>query len=167
MQRTLTGDWLCLECGLINKIKQRVIQHIESKHLDIGTICEICKKCCSTRNALRAHKYRHHNLLSFANDNCYFCACFGTYAVKINFYSGQTSFEAEMEKKMYPLALVGSGTSGYGCTDCDYTARDRHAMSLHVEAKHVTGYSLNCPVCGRVCPTREALRKHLSRNHNS
>ena len=60
MQRTLTGDWLCLECGLINKIKQRVIQHIESKHLDIGTICEICKKCCSTRNALRVHKYRHH-----------------------------------------------------------------------------------------------------------
>jgi hypothetical protein len=60
MQRSLTGDWLCLECGLINKIKQRVIQHIESKHLDIGTICEICKKCCSTRNALRVHKYRHH-----------------------------------------------------------------------------------------------------------
>ena len=72
-----------------------------------------------------------------------------------------------MEKKMYSLALVGSGTSGYGCTDCDYTARDRHAMSLHVEAKHVTGYSLNCPVCGRVCHTREALRKHVSRNHNS
>jgi len=60
MRKTLTGDWLCLECGFINKIKQRLVQHIESRHVEVGSVCDICKKCCSTRNALRVHKYRHH-----------------------------------------------------------------------------------------------------------
>jgi hypothetical protein len=60
MRKTLTGDWLCLECGFINKIKQRLVQHIESRHVEVGSVCDICQKCCSTRNALRVHKYRHH-----------------------------------------------------------------------------------------------------------
>ena len=67
---------------------------------------------------------------------------------------------------MYSLASLGCSSSGYGCTDCSYTARDRHAISLHIEAKHVTNYCLNCPICGRICPTREAMRKHISRNHD-
>ena len=60
MQRALNGDWHCMECGLVNKMRQRIAQHIESKHMEVGSVCDICFKSCATRNALRVHKYRHH-----------------------------------------------------------------------------------------------------------
>jgi len=74
---------------------------------------------------------------------------------------GRSNFEAELQRRMFSM---GSG-AGYRCTDCSHTARDRHAMSLHIEAKHLTGFTLNCPICARICPTRESLRKHVTRYH--
>jgi hypothetical protein len=56
----LTGDWTCQECGFETKLRQRMSQHIESKHVEAGSTCEICFKRCPTRNALRVHKFRNH-----------------------------------------------------------------------------------------------------------
>ena len=58
-----SGDWICQECGFATKIKQRMSQHIESKHISAESICEVCLKRCPTRNALRVHKFRYHKNL--------------------------------------------------------------------------------------------------------
>ena len=71
------------------------------------------------------------------------------------------SFEEEIEKRM----MRAGGSSGYACSECSHTSRDKYAMSVHIEAKHVTNFTLSCQFCGRTCPTRESLRKHVSRNH--
>lgn len=56
----LTGDWICQECGFESKLRQRMSQHIESKHISAESTCDICLKRCPTRNALRVHKFRNH-----------------------------------------------------------------------------------------------------------
>jgi len=56
----LTGDWTCQECGFETKLRQRMSQHVESKHVEVDSTCEICFKVCPTRNALRVHKFRNH-----------------------------------------------------------------------------------------------------------
>ena len=89
--------------------------------------------------------------------------------MKFNFISEQLlgpvgTFEEEIEKRMICLSRL-SGSSGYGCSECSHTSRDKYAMSVHIEAKHVTQVTLSCQFCDRICPTRESLRKHISRNH--
>jgi len=56
----LTGDWACQDCGFETKLRQRMSQHIESKHVESDSTCEFCYKRCPTRNALRVHKFRNH-----------------------------------------------------------------------------------------------------------
>jgi len=57
---SLTGDWTCHDCGFGTKLRQRMSQHVESKHIGADSTCEICMKSCPTRNALRVHKFRNH-----------------------------------------------------------------------------------------------------------
>ena len=56
----LTGEWTCQDCGFETKLRQRMSQHVESKHIAADSTCEICMKRCPTRNALRVHKFRNH-----------------------------------------------------------------------------------------------------------
>merc|ERR1712096_257774 len=49
----LTGEWTCQDCGFETKLRQRMSQHVESKHIAADSTCEICMKRCPTRNALR------------------------------------------------------------------------------------------------------------------
>jgi len=56
----LAGDWTCQDCGFVTKLRQRMSQHVESKHVAADSTCEICYKRCPTRNALRVHKFRNH-----------------------------------------------------------------------------------------------------------
>ena len=52
----------------------------------------------------------------------------------------------------------------FGCTDCDYTSKFRHNLPKHIECRHIQ-LSLTCPACFKPCPTRESLRRHMSRFH--
>ena len=56
-----TGQWFCMECGYISATRQRVMFHVEAKHVTgPGHVCEICDKILPTRNALNLHRSRKH-----------------------------------------------------------------------------------------------------------
>jgi len=51
------------------------------------------------------------------------------------------------------------------CCDCSYSSSNRRNVINHIESKHVTTGGAICQICKKLCPTREALRKHFSRSH--
>jgi len=54
----------------------------------------------------------------------------------------------------------------YRCTDCEYETKMKCNLEKHIEAKHISP-GVACQFCNKTCPTRHALRMHLSRNHNA
>lgn len=55
------GQWFCLECGYTSSTRQRVMFHVEAKHVTgPGHVCEICDKFLPTKNALNLHRSRKH-----------------------------------------------------------------------------------------------------------
>ena len=55
----------------------------------------------------------------------------------------------------------------YKCTDCDYASLSRGNVAKHIEARHVGLRGIVCPICYKPTTTREALKKHISRNHKN
>ena len=53
------AKFCCNTCGKIMAEKRDMKRHLES-HLDMSYNCDICKKVCTTSNALRKHYYVHH-----------------------------------------------------------------------------------------------------------
>eukprot|EP00092_Neocalanus_flemingeri_P077240 GFUD01095880.1.p1 GENE.GFUD01095880.1~~GFUD01095880.1.p1 ORF type:complete len:358 (+),score=69.27 GFUD01095880.1:288-1361(+) len=55
------GVWKCLACGWEAKIKTRLYEHVEAKHVETnGYSCPICGKYCSSQKALKNHKFKYH-----------------------------------------------------------------------------------------------------------
>jgi len=54
----------------------------------------------------------------------------------------------------------------YRCTDCEYETKMKCNLEKHIEAKHISP-GVACQFCNKTCPTRHALRMHLSRTHNA
>ena len=60
------GAWQCQCCDYSTRIKQGMINHIESKHVDSGgATCQLCGRNCPTRYALQIHGIRQHTLNCF------------------------------------------------------------------------------------------------------
>ena len=53
----------------------------------------------------------------------------------------------------------------FRCADCDYVSQHKQNLSSHIEANHVANSEVFCPYCPKSCPTRNALRMHISRTH--
>ena len=53
------AKFCCNTCGKVMAEKRDMKRHLES-HLDMSYSCDICKKVCTTSNALRKHYYMHH-----------------------------------------------------------------------------------------------------------
>lgn len=51
------------------------------------------------------------------------------------------------------------------CTDCAHVSKRGCDMSKHIEAKHIKTGGFNCSYCGKLCPSTNALRAHISRKH--
>jgi len=55
------GVWQCLTCGWEAKIKTRLFEHVEAKHVETnGYSCPICGKFCSSQKGLKNHKFKYH-----------------------------------------------------------------------------------------------------------
>jgi len=55
------GVWQCLTCGWEAKIKTRLYEHVEAKHVETnGYSCPICGKFCSSQKGLKNHKFKYH-----------------------------------------------------------------------------------------------------------
>ena len=61
--------------------------------------------------------------------------------------------------------IIGNTGIGFQCADCNYATQSKRNMFNHIESRHVTSAGVECWACAKVCPTREALRKHMSRDH--
>ena len=70
----------------------------------------------------------------------------------------------DIESKMVK-EITEEGGSLWRCQVCDYVTKQKGALFEHVESKHTLSGGYNCHVCGKFCPTRNALRSHVSRQH--
>jgi len=64
------------------------------------------------------------------------------------------------------LIIDESGTRVWNCDICNRSNRDKANTRIHVET-HFPGFEHQCPHCEKQAPSREALRKHISRNHKA
>ena len=55
--------------------------------------------------------------------------------------------------------------SSYAWSVNQYRGAQKHHVLNHIEAKHIKVVIHTCDVCGRQCPTRNALYAHKSRTH--
>ena len=78
-------------------------------------------------------------------------------------YLGTVDFE-ELDA-MIQLKTIKIGKD-YRCADCEYETKIKCNLEKHIEAKHISP-GVACQFCNKACPTRNALRMHLSRNHNT
>eukprot|EP00092_Neocalanus_flemingeri_P094647 GFUD01120357.1.p1 GENE.GFUD01120357.1~~GFUD01120357.1.p1 ORF type:complete len:355 (-),score=56.78 GFUD01120357.1:16-1080(-) len=53
------------------------------------------------------------------------------------------------------------------CADCGHQTKFRTSLFEHVESKHVESAGYICQYCLKLCRTRNALRSHINRQHNS
>ena len=87
-----------------------------------------------------------------------------------NDYKVTLEDDAEIDKTvadmMEPSSDPETGKRVWKCKQCDYTNKLRFTVKAHVET-HISGQSHQCPNCDRVCPTRNALRVHILRNHDA
>ena len=78
------------------------------------------------------------------------------------FSSGSASYE-EID------AMIETRTIRYGkmfkCSECDYETTVKGNLGKHIEAKHISP-GVTCEFCSKFCPTRHALRMHITRQHS-
>ena len=55
----------------------------------------------------------------------------------------------------------------FQCLACDYQSKHRQSLQYHIESKHVNSPGHICQICNKVCPTKNALCLHRSRNHKN
>ena len=53
------------------------------------------------------------------------------------------------------------------CADCDHQTKFRTSLFEHVESKHIDSSGYICQYCLKLCRTRNALRSHIHRQHNT
>ena len=56
-------------------------------------------------------------------------------------------------------------SSIWQCIICSYSSRYKGDVKKHVEAKHIQSGGYNCEICGKYCPSINALKSHNARNH--
>ena len=51
------------------------------------------------------------------------------------------------------------------CNLCGKSAKQKIHIKNHIEAKHLEGIEIPCPICGKIFRSRHNLSLHSSRNH--
>ena len=54
----------------------------------------------------------------------------------------------------------------YQCNLCGKTAKQKIQIKYHIEAKHLDGIEIPCPICGKIFRSSNSLITHKSRFHN-
>ena len=58
-----------------------------------------------------------------------------------------------------------NGQAVWKCTECGQESKRKDNLTSHIEVKHLTNPGLICSQCSTFCPSRNALRMHVSRKH--
>ena len=64
------------------------------------------------------------------------------------------------------MQRLGEG-SGWGCMECEYKTAFQTNLFSHIETHHCSGVAYTCPQCFSAHPSKNSLRMHIRRKHNS
>jgi len=53
----------------------------------------------------------------------------------------------------------------FTCYECGYSSKYKTTCQDHIESRHISTAGYTCPYCQKFCPTRNALKSHISKNH--
>ena len=53
------------------------------------------------------------------------------------------------------------------CTDCRYVTKKSSNLYEHIESRHCLTSGYTCDICAKFCPTRNAMRNHNVRYHQT
>jgi len=79
--------------------------------------------------------------------------------------AGADGNKGEVEAQMSREEV--EGVALWRCLACPYSTKHKAVLYQHVESKHTVSQGYSCPYCCKFCPSRNALRCHVSRQHNS
>ena len=87
-------------------------------------------------------------------------------------FSGELQTLDERVKSMMKKSqsMVPAGTlKRTKASICRVCGKEGHPKTIqdHIEAKHLEGISIPCALCGKTCPSRNALISHKSRYHRA
>ena len=51
------------------------------------------------------------------------------------------------------------------CATCDFNARSRGMLEVHMKAEHSTVIEFKCKVCSKICPNQDNLEVHMAEKH--
>ena len=79
--------------------------------------------------------------------------------------SNSEDVDQRVSEIMEPSTDPLTGKMLWKCTECNYSNKLRFTVKEHCEI-HIPGLAHQCPHCPKTCPTRNALRVHVIRNHD-
>ena len=151
--------WQCSDCEYSSPYATSVKRHIESKHVGSVTYeCEICQLRAPTKNALSVHKTRNHSSTAGAvyfQNKKFLCSC----------PSFLLSGLAEVDQLIRSKMIKDQGS--WMCTDCQYVTKKSSNPYEHIESRHCSTSGYTCDICAKFCPTRNAMRNHNVRYHQT
>jgi len=68
--------------------------------------------------------------------------------------------KAMIDAKIFKDSVTGR----WACADCDFSSQHQTNLRNHIEVHHVATQGYFCPVCSKICKTKNALSIHKSRN---
>ena len=63
--------------------------------------------------------------------------------------------------------MLKCGTGVWQCVTCGWETKFKTRLYEHVEAKHVETGGHSCPLCGKFCSSKNALKLHKSKYHRN
>jgi len=72
----------------------------------------------------------------------------------------------ELDELIAQAMTRNSETGEWVCIHCRKSHKNKARVSRHTET-HFTGFQQTCPVCQRVCSSRNSLRNHMSEAHGN
>jgi len=77
----------------------------------------------------------------------------------------QTADGNKALNQMIKTSLIRLDSTYWGCAHCDFKSKYQSTVGYHVEARHFASDGVQCEYCVTICPTRQALKMHISRKH--
>ena len=80
-------------------------------------------------------------------------------------YAPETS--NQLNEQIAGLMTKSVGVQGWTCSMCEKYFNKKCNARSHIESNHIDGASHPCNICVKISSSRDALRKHLERQHGS
>ena len=137
------GIWGCVQCEFSLNRSSKLRNHIEAKHMQsVGFQCSFCNAVSPTRHAMKMHMLRKHRKE-------------WNWTIKL--------FSALNDAIKAKIFKADSGL--FTCYECGYSSKYKTTCQDHIESRHISTSGFICPYCEKFCPTRNALKSHISKSH--